>query len=105
MEKLNEIAEMKLRTNKNKLHQTDARIYKDKLHELFIEKFQELDLDITLVENGFIIEMPHSELGSVPIEAKFVIKSLDFDVISSGEQYQEKLSNQAKKLEEKKKGI
>ncbi len=105
MEKLNELHEMKLRTNKQRLHQTDARIYKEKLHELLALKIGELDLDITMVENGFILEMPNDELGSIPIEAKFVIKPLDYDVVSAGEMFEEKLLSQAAKLEEKKKGI
>ena len=99
-EKINEMKIAKLRTSKNRLHQTDARDYKADLHELFIAKLKELDVMITEVQNGFIIEMPHDELGAIPIEAKFVIKQLDYDVISAGEMFEEK---QAKAKEPKKK--
>lgn len=94
--------EMKLRLNKNKLHQTDVRAYKEELHLLFMEKFNELGYDVTLVENGFIIEVPHDELGAIPIEAKFVIKPIDYDVISAGEQYEQKIAAKAEKERERK---
>ena len=96
-EKINEMKIAKLRTSKNRLHQTDARDYKADLHELFIAKLEELDVMITEVQNGFIIEMPHDELGSIPIEAKFVIKQLDYDVITAGEMFQEKKEKPKKK--------
>lgn len=96
-EKLKELETTKLRTNKNKLHQTDARNYKADLHEVFMDMFKDLDLMVTEVDNGFIIEMPHEEFGAIPIEAKFIIKPLDYDVISAGEMYQLKLDNKAAK--------
>ena len=84
------IYKMKLRTSKNRVHQTDARKFKDELHEILMEKIGELDYDITPVDNGFIIEVQHEELGAIPVEAKFIVKPLDYDVISAGEQYAEK---------------
>lgn len=91
MEKLKDLETAKLRTNKNKLHQTDARNYKADLHEVFMDMFKDLDLMVTEVDNGFIIEMPHEEFGAIPIEAKFIIKPLNYDVISAGEMYEQKL--------------
>lgn len=102
---MEKITQMKLRTNKGKLHQTDAREYKAELHNVIKEALASLDVTITDVDNGFIIEMPHDELGAIPIECKFVIKPLDFDVIAAGEQYTDKLKAQAEKLLEKKKGL
>ncbi len=96
---------MKLRTNKGKLHQTDAREYKAELHNVIKEALASLDVMITDVDNGFIIEMPHDDLGAIPIECKFVIKPLDFDIIGAGDQYADKLQAQANKLLEKKKGL
>ena len=88
---MKQVNEMKLRTSKNRIHQTDARELKALLHEAFAEKLAELDVDITMVENGFIIEIPNDELGAVVAEAKFVIKPLDFDVMTAGAMYKEKL--------------
>lgn len=97
MEKLKDLETAKLRTNKNKLHQTDARGYKADLHEVFMDVFKDLDLMVTEVDNGFIIEMPHEEFGAIPIEAKFIIKPLNYDVISAGEMYEQKLQAKADK--------
>ena len=46
-EKLKGLETTKLRTNKNKLHQTDARNYKADLHEVFMDMFKDLDLMVT----------------------------------------------------------
>lgn len=88
---MKQVNEMKLRTSKNRIHQTDARELKALLHEAFAEKLAELDVDITMVENGFIIEVPNDELGAIVVESKFVIKPLDFDVMTAGAMYKEKL--------------
>lgn len=98
---MEKITQMKLRTNKGKIHQTDAREYKAELHEFMKAALEEYDLIITDVDNGFIIEMPHDELGSIPIEAKFVIKPINYDVMSAGEMYQMKLDNAALKEKER----
>lgn len=95
-EKLQELQDFKLRESKNKkgeriIQQTDSRKYKDLLHETMANILENaLDVDITPVDNALIVEMPHNELGAVIIETKFVIKPLDYDVISAGEMYQEK---------------
>lgn len=81
---------MKLRVSKNRLHQTDARNLKEILHEKMANEFDRLDLTPTLVENAIVIEIPHHELGSIPIEVKFVIKPLDYDMIAANEQFLEK---------------
>ena len=99
-EKINKKS-LRLSTNKTKLHQTDAKELKDLLHDLFSQKLSELDYIITPVENGFVIEVEHEEYGSIPVEAKFIIKPLDFDVESASEQHQEKIRNAAKRLAEK----
>lgn len=98
------VVTMKLKTgtNKQRLHQTDAREYKELLHELFMEKLKELDFDITLVENGFIIEVSNDEYGAIPVEAKFVIKPLDFDVIAANDQYNEKIERAKQRAIDKK---
>lgn len=93
---------MKLRVNKNKLHQTDARAYKLLLHEMIKEALSELDILMTDVENGIILEVPHDELGSIPVEAKFIIKPLDYDVVSAGEQHLQKEQSKIDKEKERK---
>ena len=95
----NELTTMKIRMNKTKLHQGDARKYKDTLHNAMLEHFEKLDVDITMVQNAIIIEVPHDELGSIPIEVKFIVKPTDYDVVTAGLEYQEK---NAKALEKKK---
>ena len=100
IKKIEELKSAKLRTSKNRLHQTDARTYKADLHASFKEVFEDLGLIVTEVQNALVIEMPHDELGAIPIEAKFVIKQLDYDVISASEMFEEK---QAKAKEPKKK--
>lgn len=105
MEKLKVMEKMQLRVNKNKLHQTDARSYKADMHSVFMDMFRDLGLWVTEVDNGFIIEMPHEELGSIPVEAKFIIKPIDYDVVSAGEMYEMKqLAKIAKEKEEREKG-
>ena len=102
MEKLlQELKEMKLRENKGKLQQTDARNFKAKLHELMIEVFEPLGFEITEIANAIILEVSNEELGAVPVEAKFVVKALDYDVISAGEEYQQKLADKLAKEKEK----
>ena len=104
MEKLlQELQEMKLRENKGKLQQTDARNFKAKLHELMIAVFEPLGYEITEVANALILEVSNDELGAIPVEAKFVVKSLDYDVIGAGEQYQEKQQAKLDKEKEKQK--
>lgn len=104
MEKLvKELQEMKLRESKGKLQQTDARAFKAKLHELMIKTFEPLGYEITEVTNALILEVSNDELGAIPVEAKFVVKSLDYDVIGAGEQYQEKLAERKAKEQAKKK--
>lgn len=98
----NKVFNWKLRANKNKLHQTDARNFKVDLHELFKKALESLDYVITDVENGFIIEVENDELGGIAVEAKFVIKTLDFDIESANAQYLEKLNAQKERLEKKK---
>lgn len=95
----NDLTTIKLRTNKTKLHQSDARKYKDILHNAMLELFEKLEVDITMVQNAIVIEVPHDELGAIPIEVKFVIKPLDYDVITEGVAY--KIKN-IKTLEKKK---
>lgn len=87
---MEKIYNAKLRTNKNRIQQTDARNLKADMHDVLMAKIGELDVDITPVDNGFLIEFPNEELGSIVVEAKFVIKPLDYDVMAAGEQYQEK---------------
>lgn len=102
MEKLQELQEFKLRESTNKkgeriIQQTDSRKYKDLLHETMASILEDaLDVDITPVDNALIVEIPHNELGAVIIETKFVIKPLDYDVISAGEMYQEKKEKKEK---------
>lgn len=81
---------MKLRVSKNRLHQTDARKLKEILHEKMAIEFDKLDLMPTFIENAIVIEIPHQELGGIPIEVKFVIKQLDYDIVSANEQFLEK---------------
>lgn len=101
---MKQINEMKLRTSKNRIQQTDARELKALLHEAFAEKLSELDVDITMVENGFIIEVPNSEIGAIVVESKFVLKPLDFDVITAGDEYAQKLADKTKKKNDKPEG-
>lgn len=102
MEKLlQELTEMKLRENKGKLQQTDARNFKAKLHELMIKVFEPLGFEITEIANAIILEVSNEELGAIPVEAKFVVKALDYDVISAGEEYQQKLADKLAKEKEK----
>ena len=92
------IFKMKLRTTKtNRLQQLDGRKFKEKLHQVTIDKLSELDVDITEVQNGFVIEIPHEELGSIPVEVKMVVKPIDYDVMTAGEEYQQKLQAQKEK--------
>lgn len=92
------IFKMKLRTTKtNRLQQLDGRKFKENLHRVTIDKLSELDVDITEVQNGFVIEIPHEELGSIPVEVKMVVKPIDYDVMTAGEEYQQKLQAQKEK--------
>lgn len=100
---MEKIYNAKLRTNKNRIHQTDARKLKAAMHEVLMEKIGELDVDITPVNNGFIIEFPNEELGSIVVESKFVIKPLDYDVVSAGEEFAEKEAERLAKAKAKEK--
>ena len=86
---------MKLRTNKEKLHQTDARELKALIHEQALVILSQMGLT-TEVQNAVMLEISHDELGSIPVEVKFVIKSLDYDVLTAGEEYAAKLADSEK---------
>lgn len=88
---MNKLAEKKLRLNKNRIHQTDAREFKQELHNLFKEQFEAMGLIVTEIENALVLEIPNDELGAIPIEAKFVVKNLDYDIMAAEHQYQQKL--------------
>lgn len=88
---------MKLRENKNKLHQTDARAYKEALHQVFMDKLAELDVTINPAQNALLIEVPHDELGAIVVEAKFVVKPLDFDILAATDEYEQKLAKERAK--------
>lgn len=98
--KIEKLTNFKLKTNKNRLHQGDARKYKELLHNVMIEKLSELEnATITEIQNAIILELEHTDLGAIVIEAKFVIKPLDFDVITASDEFLEK-QEKAKKSKE-----
>lgn len=89
-EQMNKLMHAQLRESKGKLQQSDARAYKADLHQLMRDVFENLDLDVHMVQNGMLLEIPHEELGSVVVEAKFVLKPVDYDIAASVDQYEEK---------------
>lgn len=88
---MNNLTEKKLRTNKNRIHQTDAREFKQELHKLFKAQFESMGLLVTEIENALVLEIPNDELGAIPIEAKFVVKNLDFDILAAEHQHLQKI--------------
>ena len=92
MEKLiTQLTSAKLRETKaGRLHQTDTREWKNHLHELMAEHIEQLDFDVHMVQNGMLIEVPHDEYGSIVVEAKFVVKQTDYDIMAAVDQYEEK---------------
>lgn len=88
---ITKLTSAKLReTNTGRLHQTDAREWKNHLHELMAEHIEQLDFDVHMVQNGMLIEVPHDEYGSIVVEAKFVVKQTDYDIMAAVDQYEEK---------------
>ena len=95
---------IKVRETKTKrMQQLDARVYKEAMHEVFKELFETLDIDVLEIQNGLMLEIPHEEYGSIPIEAKFVIKPLNTDTNAYHEQFMEKEAERKAKAEAKKK--
>ena len=88
---MEKIANMKLRTTKTgRLNQLDARAFKAELHARMIEAFEDMGIMVTEIQNGIMLEIEHHELGAIPVEAKFVVKALDFDILTAGEEFQQK---------------
>ena len=97
---MEKIRDMKLRAKNHKLHQTDARELKALIHEQAIVILSQMGFT-TEIQNAIMLEISHDEFGSIPVEVKFVIKSLDFDVLTAGEEYAEKMaaSEKTKKVD------
>ena len=93
---------MKLRTTKaNRLNQLDARAFKAELHARMMEVFEDMGILATEVENAIMLEIAHDELGAIPVEAKFVVKPIDYDILSAEAQFKEKQAAAAAKAEAK----
>lgn len=99
---MEKIASMKLRTTKtNRLNQLDARAFKAELHARMMEVFEDMGILATEVENAIMLEIAHDELGAIPVEAKFVVKPIDYDILSAEAQFKEKQAAAAAKAEAK----
>lgn len=97
---MEKIAKMKLRTNKNRLHQTDARELKAEIHKQAMVELANMGFT-TEIQNAIMLEISHDELGAIPVEVKFVIKSLDFDILTAGEEFASKQASEKDKKKDK----
>lgn len=97
---MEKIAKMKLRTSKNRLHQTDARELKALIHEQAMLILSQMGYT-TEVQNAIMLEISHDELGAIPVEVKFVIKALDYDIMTAGEEFASKQASEKDKKKDK----
>lgn len=100
---LEKIKGMVLRTSGKKIHQTDNRQLKNEVHAWLTDLLESQNLEVYTVPNALVVELENEELGGIAIEIKAVIKSLDYDVISEVEDYEQHLKNQAEKKAQKEK--
>ena len=97
---MKKIEKMKLRTSKNRLHQTDARELKALIHEQAMLILSQMGYT-TEVQNAIMLEISHDELGAIPVEVKFVIKALDYDIVTAGEEFTSKQVSEKDKKKDK----
>lgn len=93
MDILDQMNTLAMRSSGDRLHQTDARSYKNLLHAYLTEALQEVD--VTPVDNGLILEIPHEEYGAIVVELKAIIKPFNYDVEEAADNYQTKLEARA----------
>lgn len=90
---MEKIEKMALRTTKTgRLNQLDARAFKTELHARMMDVFEDMGLIATEIENAIMIEVPNDELGAIPVEAKFIVKPIDYDIMAAADQHQEKVA-------------
>ena len=97
---MKQVKNMKLRTSKNRLHQTDARELKALIHKEALVILSQMGFT-TEIQNAIMLEISHDELGAIPVEVKFVIKSLDYDIVTAGEEYAAKQVSEKDKKKDK----
>lgn len=82
-----------------KIKQTEHRQLKADLMSALEKDFQDLGLALGMSKDGLVLEIPHDNLGAIPVELDLKVKSLDFDTVWAVESY---AKEQQEKAERKK---
>lgn len=81
----------------NIITQKQRNELKYNLTEKVVEILQDEGLDqITRTVDGYILEVPNEELGSIYIQLDLIVKNLDYDILSAEQAWQEKVEKAKK---------
>lgn len=73
------VNEMKIRTNGDKMHQTDRNNLRIKLIQKVKEMLEQNQIECDYTADGLTLNIPHDELGSINCIIDLRMKNLDFD--------------------------
>ena len=73
------VNEMKIRTNGDKMHQTDRNNLRIKLIQKVKEMLEQNQIECDYTADGLTLNIPHDDLGSINCIIDLRMKNLDFD--------------------------
>lgn len=82
---------------KGQLKQNVRNAFKAEAMKALADLFAENDLMVYITEEGLAVEFANDELGALTVVFDGTVKGLDYDAVTAGTEYAEKLAEKAEK--------